>query len=71
MLIRKVLEHDALHGIKLSHNGTPLTHLSFVDDFVLFGSATVEKARGIARILTIYARGSGQEINLAKSSIFF
>lgn len=71
MLIRRALEHRVIHGIKLSRNGTSLTHLFFADDSVLFGRANVEEARGIADILKLYASGSGQEINLAKSSIFF
>ena len=36
-----------------------------------FGKATVLEARGIRRILREYARGSGQVVNLSKSSIYF
>ncbi|KAM2745333.1 hypothetical protein PS2_021080 [Malus domestica] len=70
-LIRKGLERGALHGYKFTPNGTPLTHLFFADDSVLFGNATVEEAQGVADILNVYASGSGQEINMSKSSIFF
>ncbi|CAN6573468.1 unnamed protein product [Malus baccata var. baccata] len=70
-LIKNGMERGALHGYRFIPNGTPLTHLFFADDSVLFGNATVEEAKGVADILNTYARGSGQEINLSKSSIFF
>lgn len=71
MLIKKGLEQGALHGFKITPNGIPLTHLFFANDSVLFENAMVEKAKGIVEILKVYARGSGQEIYLSKSSIFF
>ncbi|KAM1803504.1 hypothetical protein ACFX12_029481 [Malus domestica] len=70
-LIKKGLERGALHGYKITPNGTPITHLFFADDSVLFGNATVEEAQGVADVLNVYASGSGQEINMSKSSIFF
>ncbi|CAN6576692.1 unnamed protein product [Malus baccata var. baccata] len=70
-LIRKGMERGVLHGYKFTPNGIPLTHLFFADDSVLFGNATVEEAQGVVDILNTYASGSGQEINLSKSSIFF
>ncbi|KAM1520037.1 hypothetical protein ACFX15_022281 [Malus domestica] len=70
-LIRKGLERGVLHGYKFTPNETPLTHLFFADDSVLFGNATVEEAQGVADILNVYASRSGQEINMSKSSIFF
>ncbi|KAM1648373.1 hypothetical protein ACFX1Q_010399 [Malus domestica] len=70
-LIRKGLERGALHGYKMTPNGTPITHLFFTGDSVLFGNAMVEEAQGVADVLNVYASGSGQEINMSKSSIFF
>lgn len=71
MLINRGLEHGALHGFKITPNEIPITHLFFADDSVLFGNATVEEAEGIIEMLKVYAQGSGQEINLSKSLIFF
>ncbi|CAN6697763.1 unnamed protein product [Malus baccata var. baccata] len=65
------LERGALHGFKISPIGVPLTHLFFADDSVVFGDASVEEVKSIVEVLKTYARGSGQEINLAKSSVFF
>ncbi|KAM1344713.1 hypothetical protein ACFX2H_033973 [Malus domestica] len=71
MLIRNGLERGAINGYKVTPAGTPITHLFFADDSVLFGKATTEEALGMLNILKTYARGSGQELNLSKSSIFF
>ncbi|KAM0985117.1 hypothetical protein ACFX15_012053 [Malus domestica] len=71
VLIRNGLERGAINGYRVSPAGNPITHLFFADDSVLFGKATAEEALGILNILKTYARGSGQELNLAKSSIFF
>ncbi|CAN6724078.1 unnamed protein product [Malus baccata var. baccata] len=70
-LIKNGMECGLLHGYRFTPNGTPITHLFFADDSVLFGNATVEEAKGVVDIVNTYARGSGQEINLSKSSIFF
>ncbi|KAM2566578.1 hypothetical protein TB1_009061 [Malus domestica] len=71
MLIRNGLERGAINGYRVSPAGTPITHLFFADDYVLFGKATTEETLGILNILKTYARGSGQELNLSNSSIFF
>lgn len=71
MLIRNGLEHSALHGFRVSPNGRSITHLYFADDSVLFRNAMVREAKAIGDVLEAYAQGSGQIINLSKSSIFF
>ncbi|KAM1587593.1 hypothetical protein ACFX10_026729 [Malus domestica] len=71
VILRKGLELGALHGFKFTTTGTPLTHLFFADDSVVFGNATVDDARAVAEALKVYACGSGQEVNLTKSSVFF
>ncbi|KAM2983667.1 hypothetical protein FF2_009561 [Malus domestica] len=71
MLIRNGLERGAINGYRVSPAGIPITHLFFADDSILFGKATTEEALGILNILKTYARGSGQELNMSNSSIFF
>ncbi|KAM0963513.1 hypothetical protein EV1_022375 [Malus domestica] len=71
MLIRNGLERGAINGYRVSPAGTPITHLFFADDSVLFGKATAEEALGFLDILKNYASGSGQELNLSKSLIIF
>lgn len=65
------MEREILHGFRVTPNGMPISHLFFTDDSVLFGNATVEEAQGVVDVLKTYAYGSGQGINMAKSSIFF
>ncbi|KAM2231146.1 hypothetical protein ACFX1S_015471 [Malus domestica] len=65
------MESGSLHGIKLTPSGNPISHLFFADDSVLFGHATMEEAQGMVDVLNVYANGSGQNINLDKSSLLF
>lgn len=58
-------------GIKLSRLGPNLTHLFFVDDMVLFGEATIERAEEMTRYLRSFCAQSGQSVNTLKSSLFF
>lgn len=47
-------------------------HISFFAyDSALFCNATVEEAQGVVDVLKVYVCGSGQEINMLQSSIFF
>ncbi|CAN6584292.1 unnamed protein product [Malus baccata var. baccata] len=70
-LIRNRMEYGNIHGVRVNPNGTPISHLFFADDSVLFCEATVEDAKGVRDILNSYAAGLGQMINMNKSSIFY
>uniref|UniRef100_A0A803QSN5 Reverse transcriptase domain-containing protein n=1 Tax=Cannabis sativa TaxID=3483 RepID=A0A803QSN5_CANSA len=70
LLIRKENE-GGLKRFKLSRNGTPITHLMFADDIILFGEATIREARSFLHCLTDYCNSSGQKINFLKSSVYF
>lgn len=70
-LIRNGMEIGALHGFRVTPNGVPILHLFFVDDSVLFCDVSVEKAQGVVDVLKSNATGSGQQINMSKSLIYF
>uniref|UniRef100_A0A803P649 Reverse transcriptase domain-containing protein n=1 Tax=Cannabis sativa TaxID=3483 RepID=A0A803P649_CANSA len=70
LLIKRENE-GGLKGFKLARNGTPITHLMFADDIILFGEATAREARSLLDCLESYCRSSGQKINLLKSSVCF
>ncbi|KAL5754457.1 hypothetical protein ACOSP7_022677 [Xanthoceras sorbifolium] len=54
------------------YRGSPLvSHLFFVDDSILFCRASMESCEEIKRILEVYGKGSGQVVNLQKSSLTF
>jgi hypothetical protein len=70
LLIRQ--ESQALlKGIKIARSCTPISHLLFVDDLILFAKATSLEAVNLNSYLNLYCRWSGQFINISKSSIHF
>jgi hypothetical protein len=59
-----------ISGVPTSPKGPKLNHLFFVDDNLLFCKANSVEWRRLLRILGIYEAGSGQKLNLQKTSIF-
>lgn len=57
--------------LKTSRNGTPISHLLFVDDLLLFGEASVHQAKCMEKVLSSFCNISGQRVNLAKSIIWY
>lgn len=70
-IILNAVNDSSWKGIKLSRNGTHLSHLFFADDIVLFGEATIEQAEVMNKCLRLFCDHSGQKVNTQKSSIFF
>ncbi|XP_027121672.1 uncharacterized protein [Coffea arabica] len=70
-LIRQAAASRKISGLKISRNGPSITHLFFADDSLIFCKATKDQAMELMRVLQEYALGSGQVINLEKSSILF
>ncbi|KAA3469492.1 reverse transcriptase [Gossypium australe] len=70
-LIRLAVREGALKGVKASRRGPEVSHLLFVDDCILFGEATKERAGFLKEILKSYEQCSGQYVNFNKSMIFF
>lgn len=64
-------ETGGIQGAKIAKNCTPITHMMFADDVVLFGPATKREAEGFKECLDLYCNWSGQEISLEKSGVFF
>ena len=65
------MERGSIHGVRVAPYGLVYFSSIFADDSVLFCEASANDARGVRDILDIYAAGSGQEINVSKSSIFY
>jgi hypothetical protein len=60
-----------LKGLRIARNCSPIHHLLFADDLLIFGEASVSVAASIKSCLDKYCRWSGQAINTSKSSIRF
>lgn len=58
-------------GVCLGCGGPRLTHLLFVDDYMIFGPATHECASQVKLVLGEYGRCFGQVVNFDKSISYF
>jgi hypothetical protein len=70
LLSRAALD-NRLTGVPISVGGYRLSHLFFADDSLLFCRATVEERENLSQVLKLYEHASGQQLNAAKTSIFF
>ncbi|XP_027181659.1 uncharacterized protein LOC113780035 [Coffea eugenioides] len=70
-LLKQAEGNKRISGMKISRNGPSITHLFFADDSLIFCNAEREEACELIQILRRYEMGSGQSINLEKSSVFF
>ena len=57
--------------IRLAKHGTPLTHLFFTDDLLLFAEASIDQAHVINAVLKNYCRSSEAKVNKIKTKVFF
>ena len=70
-LIRKAVEEGQMGGIAVSCGGPRLSHLFFADDGLIFCKASINECSEPKRILQVYEDASGQQLNRAKTSLFF
>jgi hypothetical protein len=60
-----------LHGVRNGRSGPPISHLLFADDSIFFARSDAKSVEALKETLETYCGGSGQKINIDKSSIFF
>jgi hypothetical protein len=70
-LMFKEERNGSFHGPRIAWNCSPIHHLLFANDLLIFGKATISVAASIKSCLDKYCRWSGQMINASKSSIKF
>lgn len=58
-------------GCKIARGALVVPHMLFVDDSYLYCKATEESAQHVLNLLNCFRQASGQQVNLAKSSVFF
>ena len=70
-LLDKAEIGGTLHGVSICRNAPKITNLLFADDSLIFSRASSMEINTIVDILQVYAKASGQCINLEKSSMYF
>uniref|UniRef100_A0A2N9G161 Reverse transcriptase domain-containing protein n=1 Tax=Fagus sylvatica TaxID=28930 RepID=A0A2N9G161_FAGSY len=70
-LLQKATSQGDIHGVSLCRQGPKITNLFFADDSLLFCRATISECQKIQDILRLYEQASGQQLNRAKTTLFF
>ena len=70
-LIKASVANGVLKGISVCRGGPELSHLFFVDNSLIFYRVSMEDCDELQRVLGVYERASGQQLNRAKTSLFF
>ena len=60
-----------IKGVSICRGAPRVTNLLFADNSLLFCQAIQNEGEAIMQILQTYAKASGQNINLKKSSVYF
>ncbi|CAA7023627.1 unnamed protein product [Microthlaspi erraticum] len=69
--LRGAKEEGRVTGLKIARNSLAISHLLFAYDSLFFCKANVQQCAEILKIINTYGQASGQQLNTAKSSIFF
>ena len=70
-LIKKSVEEGVLEGISVCRRGPKISHLFFTNDSLVFCKATLSDCDSLQWIFQVYEMASGQQLNCAKTSLFF
>ncbi|WZZ51435.1 hypothetical protein YC2023_051542 [Brassica napus] len=69
--LQRAEEEGRLTGLKIARDSPAVSHLLFADDSLFFCKADVQQCAELMRIIKLYGRASGQQLNPGKSSILF
>ena len=70
-LIHDVMDNNKWNFLKFVKEGPKISHLMFVDDLILFGTASDSQINATLDILAKFYSASEQHINMEKINIFF
>ncbi|XP_048498315.1 uncharacterized protein LOC104897505 [Beta vulgaris subsp. vulgaris] len=70
-LLRDAKKKKLIHGVKIGRRVSPISHLFFADDSLLFIRATEEEVDNVLDVLSIYEAASGQKLNMEKSEMSY
>ena len=71
LLIHKESKENRIIGVRMSPSGPSISHILFADDTLIFLKAEEENCRRLNKVIDDYCRALGQQVNKAKSNIFF
>ncbi|KAJ0864335.1 putative RNA-directed DNA polymerase [Helianthus annuus] len=69
-IMKKAVSVGLFNGIKISNEGTSLSHLMYADDVIFIGDWSLSNIFNLRRVLRCYYLVSGLRVNLEKCSIF-
>ncbi|KAH9680279.1 putative ribonuclease H protein [Citrus sinensis] len=69
--IHRAVNTGTWRPIRLSQRGTPITHVFFADDLLLFAEASCTQAAVINDVLNTFCVSLGTEVNKQKSQVLF
>ena len=70
-LLRDAERKKLIHGVKIGRRVSPISHLFFADDSLLFIRATEDEVENVMEALSIYEAASGQKLNMEKSEMSY
>ena len=70
-LIKASVDDGQMEGVAICRGGPKLSHLFFADDSLIFCKAILAECDFLQCVLEVYKRASGQQLNRAKTSLFF
>lgn len=70
-MILCVEHNNRVHGIKVARNATPISHILYANEVVIFLLANLNEGHNLKLILDNYCLWHRQTINLQKSILFF
>ena len=60
-----------MEGVAVCRGAPILSHLFFADDSLIFCKASLEECDSLQHVLKVYEDAFGQQLNRAKTSLFF
>lgn len=70
-IIQREVRKVNIMELRPSSQASSCSHQKFVDDTLLMGEGSIKEAKILKKTLDTYEQGTGQNISLAKNSIFF
>ena len=70
-LIQSVVDRGQMEAMKICRGCPKLSHLFFANDSLIFCNATLKECDELQRLLKVYEKASGQQLNYTKTSLFF